>query len=93
VTIPSGLHINSAEPPANWLVATEVTFEPKIGSASFPSSENHRYEGLLEIPISLELAPGLEEQEVEISVRYQACTETECLLPHEARLTVTVYAT
>lgn len=85
ISIPEGLHINSANPPARWLVATEITVEPLKISVAYPPSEADRYIGEIHIPFTLELPTGSKGEEFELTVRYQACTDTECKLPVERR--------
>ena len=93
ISIPAGLHINSPNPPANWLVATEVSTQPEGGRARYPQALNDRYEGNIEILVDLPLPPGAGVTEYEITVRFQACTESECHLPDEHKLAVLVLAT
>jgi uncharacterized protein YyaL (SSP411 family) len=82
--IPDGLHVNSSDPGAKWLTPTTVRVEGVFGEASFPSAQGDTYSGELRIP--LRLRPKKGSDEFQLTVRYQPCTETECLLPQEAVL-------
>jgi uncharacterized protein YyaL (SSP411 family) len=93
IQIPSRLHINSASPPAAWLVATAVKFRGISGEAHFPPTTNDRYEGTVEVPIVVELPVGIGQQEFEIEFGFQACTESECLLPETRTLHAIALAT
>jgi hypothetical protein len=78
--IPTGMHVNSNDPTAKWLVPTSLRVEGLLGEASFPEGES--YEGEVRIPVRLRAAKSTEE--FQMTVRYQPCTESECLLPQEA---------
>jgi uncharacterized protein len=93
IEVPEGMHINSARPPANWLVPTSIQMEPLAFQAHFPDAPGERYEGVVEIPIEINLPAGVGVAEFELTVRFQACTETECLAPEERKLTGLVQAT
>jgi uncharacterized protein YyaL (SSP411 family) len=82
--IPEGMHINSNDPTAKWLTPTALHVEGVLGEASFPSAVGDIYRGDLRIPLRLRPKKGTEEYE--LRVRYQPCTETECLLPQETVL-------
>ena len=82
IQIPEGLHINSNDPTAKWLTATTVRVEGVLGEAGFP--EGDVYTG--ETRIGLRLRPKGGTEEFELTVRYQACTESECHLPQEEKL-------
>jgi uncharacterized protein len=82
--IPSGLHINSADPPAKWLFPTSVHIDNLLGEVGFPSAEDSRYSGELEVPVRF--LPPPKTTEFEMVVRFQSCSETECYAPQEARL-------
>jgi uncharacterized protein len=78
LSIPEEWHVNGANPPARWMVPTEIRIEPLKFAVSYP--EGDIYTGELRIPFQV-LSPG----EFEVVVRYQACTLTECLEPVERR--------
>src|SRR6185503_7849328 len=75
ITIREGFHINTNEPPARWLIPTQLVFEGAEGEAEFPTGIADRYEGKVTIPIRFR-ASG---PNVEIKLRCQPCSETECL--------------
>lgn len=79
--IPNGFHVNSPEPPARWLVPTQVSASPAELACEYPPAVNDRYEGEVAIPARVRY-PG-RPLEFELRVSYQACTERECLLPTE----------
>ena len=83
--IPEGLHINSNDPTAKWLTPTQLHVEGVLGEASFPTAAGEAYKG--EVRIAVRLRPGPATKEFLLRVRYQPCTETECLLPQESVLT------
>jgi hypothetical protein len=79
IVIASGYHLNANPAADEWLIPTEVRFEGASGRASYPAGVDGRYEGTVEIPFELEAG----EQVSSIVVRFQACTESECLAPEE----------
>ncbi len=79
--VPSGLHINSDQPPATWLVPTVVRVSGVLGEAGFEEAPDGRYEGVVRIP--LRLRPAGESRDFEVRVTFQACTERECFAPEE----------
>jgi hypothetical protein len=78
------MHVNSNDPTAKWLTPTALHVEGVLGEASFPTAFGDVYRGEVRIPLRLRPKKGTEEYE--LRVRYQPCTETECLLPQEAVL-------
>jgi uncharacterized protein len=86
IRIPEGLHINSPQPPARWLTPTEVRVEGLRGDVQYPQAENDQYVGEVRIPFTVEIPEGRRDAEFEVRVSYQACTESECLLPKERAL-------
>ncbi len=80
--VPDGMHINSNDPTAKWLTPTALHVEGVLGEAAFPGGET--YSGEVRVP--LRLRAGTKTQEFLLRVRYQACTESECLLPQEAEI-------
>ena len=86
VRIPEGLSINTNDPTAKWLTPTSLQVEGVYGEASFPTTAAEKWEG--EVRIALRLRPKkAATEEFALRVRYQPCTETECLLPQESILT------
>ena len=81
ITMPDGLHINSNDPPAKWLIPTTMRVEGVLGEAGFPEPENDMYKGTVNFPIRLRPSNGTEE--FQLTVRYQPCTDSECLGPQE----------
>jgi hypothetical protein len=90
IEVPEGFHINTSEPPARWLVPTKLDIRPVTGVVAYPPASNDRYEGRVEIPFTAELPNGESGADFEIVVTYQACTESECLLPQEKVLNAVV---
>lgn len=84
VRIPPGVHINSDQPLADWLVPLSVNLEGVYGEASFPESIEGAYRGEVLIPIRLRPKTG--SSPFRLIVKHQACTESECLLPQETVL-------
>ncbi len=85
IRIPEGMHINSSTPPARWLVPTEVSIQPLKHQVFYPEAVEDRYEGDVAIPFEVELPSGSSGEEFEVTVKFQACTESECQLPQERR--------
>jgi uncharacterized protein YyaL (SSP411 family) len=83
IDIPAGLHLNDSDPPARWLIPTALRFQPLEADVSYPKSTDYAYEGKVTIPFSLRLPTGSSGEEFEVSVTFQACTDTECLAPQE----------
>ncbi|MCC7229471.1 MAG: hypothetical protein IT203_03690, partial [Fimbriimonadaceae bacterium] len=90
ISIPDGQHLNTANPPARWLTPTAIQFEPPIGRAIYPEGIDDRYVGNLLIPIEIRLLNGESGADVQLTVSYQACTESECLLPEEIKFNLIV---
>jgi uncharacterized protein YyaL (SSP411 family) len=83
IRVPEGMHINSKDPTAKWLTPTSLRVEGVLGEASFPEGET--YSGEVRIPVRLRAKKSTEE--FLMRVRYQPCTESECLLPQETVVT------
>jgi uncharacterized protein YyaL (SSP411 family) len=86
LVIPEGFHLNNHEPPANWLVPTSLEFAGVKASVDYPAGQDDKYLGRVEIPVSVELPAGQEGADFELTVKYQACTDQECLLPVERKI-------
>jgi uncharacterized protein YyaL (SSP411 family) len=86
IEIPEGWHVNSNAPDARWLIPTEVSVEPLGFEVAYPTATGLGYVGETVIPLRLRLPKGESGAEFEVTVRYQACTETECLEPQQKRL-------
>lgn len=81
IWMPDGLHINSNDPGADWLIPTSVEIEGAYGEAGFPISESGQYFGKVEI--ALRVKPKGAVRDIEVRVGYQICSETECYRPSE----------
>ncbi len=90
ISVPEGLHLNSATPPARWLVPTKLTINGLKSTIKYPEATNDRYEGEVTIPFTVQLPAGESGAEFEVVVSYQACTETECQEPKEKVLSAVV---
>lgn len=89
--VPSGMHVNSPEPPARWLTPTLVKVQPLRADVRYPGAFEDRYEGTVEIPFTVELPASESGAEFEVTVTFQACTESECQLPQEKTFAGVVY--
>jgi hypothetical protein len=86
--IPSGMHVNSDDPPVRWLTPTSVRAEGHVVRACYPQAEELGFFGKLVIAVEIEDAkPG---SEVELTVSFQACTDSECLAPEERALRIRI---
>jgi hypothetical protein len=79
LVVPEGIHLNGNEPRAKWLTPTALTFQPVQATVDYPPGDT--YEGEVRIPFTIQLAPAQSGEEFEATVAYQACTESECLMP------------
>jgi DsbC/DsbD-like thiol-disulfide interchange protein len=68
-----------------------VDVQPVSAEVQYPPARNDRYEGRVEIPFKVRLPENEQGADFEIKVSYQACTESECLLPQEKRLNGVVF--
>jgi uncharacterized protein len=93
IAIPGDLHLNSPNPPARWLIPTEVTIQPLKFRVHYPEAVWDKYEGDIEIPFEIDLPVGVGAQDFELTVKYQACTDAECQLPQERKFSGLVQAT
>ena len=92
IEIPKHMHINGPNPGLKWLVPLRVEFTGLNGTADFPLAADFGYEGEIEIPFSVQMTGNADVEECEISIRYQACTDTECLMEETLRLALLVRA-
>ena len=83
--LPEGVHANGPTPLDSRLSPTRVTVAPLAAEVAYPATEDG-YRGRTEIPVTVILPKREDEAELEITVLYQPCTETECLLPVERTL-------
>ncbi|MCW5938137.1 MAG: DUF255 domain-containing protein [Fimbriimonadaceae bacterium] len=84
VDCPPGWHINTDQPSAKWLTPTSLTVEGALGEAGFPDALEGVLEGEVRIPVRLRSAGS---PEFEITVRFQPCSQSECLSPEERKVT------
>lgn len=84
IEIPKGYRINSTDPPAKWLIPTTLHIDHLLGEAGFPSATDDHYEGQLRVPIRLQ--PRGKTTAFTLRLRYQLCTDRECLAPAEAEV-------
>ncbi|MCH7903776.1 MAG: DUF255 domain-containing protein [Armatimonadetes bacterium] len=81
IDLPDGWHINTDDPPANWLTPTSLHVEGVLGEASFPDGENDQLKG--QVRIALRLRTTSPKADFEVQLRFQPCTDSECLEPME----------
>jgi len=99
--IAPGWHVYGRPIPDSYTpVTVEVDSIPEVavGPAEYPASQPFRVEGLDEefqvnegrfeilVPIEVNVPPRHGGVQLEISVRYQACSESECLPPEALKL-------
>jgi Disulphide bond corrector protein DsbC/AhpC/TSA family len=105
LTVAPGWHIYTAPVPDGY-VALGATLSPidgvRAGAPAWPAGYPHRVEGLDEefrvldgtirgvMPVTFAVAAGAGDLRPEITVRYQACSQTACLVPAAVRLGVPV---
>ena len=91
IVVPEGLHLNSSNPPARWLVPTKVDFQGLPASVTYPESTNDQYAGTILVRFDLQLPAKESGAEFEVTISYQACTDSECLAPQEKRFSGVLY--
>lgn len=100
IDLEEGLHLY-AKPIPEGYVATEITVvAPEgivVGDALYPPSEPFRVEGIdeefqvmegdvrIRIPVEMRLT-GVESFRLDVTIRYQACSDRECFLPQTREL-------
>lgn len=106
VTIDPAYHINSNTPTDEFLIPTEIRFEPvyaaSFGQIIFPKAKLARFgfsdqdlsvfAGTITIFSDLTTAPDFDQDTVKISATfsYQACNDQVCLAPAEKKLMLAV---
>lgn len=104
--IASGYHINDHHPTLEYLIPTEVKFDPSkqiaVAKVDYPKGEPTKfafadqplsvYQGTLLVGVLLRVAPGVPagNYELEGKLAYQACNENACLPPASAPLKLSV---
>jgi len=103
LTVQPGWHINANPPNPKEFVPTEAEFKGKLGTkltnVKYPKGKPlemkdldtpvSAYEGKVDIRGVLEVPESAagQTEEMEITVRYQACNEERCLIPTKVKLT------
>lgn len=84
VKVPSGMHINSTNPPTTWLTPTAVEVNEVYGEAGFPEATDEKYSGNL--TIMLRLKPKSTVGKFSVKFTFQLCSEQACYLPQTVEL-------
>jgi len=102
--IPHDLHTNSNKPGSEYAIPTTVKITPvsglKIGTVAYPRGMNKKfefaekalniYEGKVEFTFDVTVPTSYRKPkvEIEVSVRYQACTDEVCYPPTSKKATL-----
>jgi DsbC/DsbD-like thiol-disulfide interchange protein len=102
--IPHDLHTNSNNPGSEYAIPTTVKITPvsglKIGTVAYPRGMNKKfefaeqalniYEGKVEFTFDVTVPTSYRKPkiEIEVSVRYQACTNEVCYPPTSKKATL-----
>lgn len=79
IAIALGYHINAVEPELRWLVPTRIVSEAGHVHVEFPPDDQGQFEGTIRANVKIETRlDGFE-----LTLKAQACTDTECLAPCE----------
>jgi DsbC/DsbD-like thiol-disulfide interchange protein len=105
LNIPGGLHVNSSRPNSEYAIATSVRVSSvrgvKVGGVSYPRGHNRKfefsetalnvYEGRVAFPFTVTVPASFhgETLRVNVSVKYQACTNEVCYPPKTKTVTLT----
>ena len=97
LNIPGGLHVNSSRPGSEYAIATRVTATSsggvRIGPVNYPRGKNRKfefsadtinvYEGRTAFTFNVTVPANYKKYSVviNVSVRYQACTDEVCYPP------------
>lgn len=97
LNIPSGLHVNSSRPGSEYAIATRVTARSsggvRVGPINYPRGKNRKfefsadtinvYEGRIPFTFNVTVPANYKKYSVviNVSVRYQACTDEVCYPP------------
>lgn len=106
VEVEEGWHVNSNEPLEDFLIPTEIVFEPPEGfevtAIFYPEAEHMEfefwdtplavYERQFVAGVELSVSEGVEPGDYEIPgiIHYQACDDSQCLPPNEEAFTLPV---
>ncbi len=108
LSLPGGLHVNSSRPGSEYAIATRVTASSsggvKIGPVVYPRGKNRKfgfseetlnvYDGRTPFTFNVTVPANYRKYSVvvDVSVRYQACTDEVCYPPKTktVRLTASV---
>lgn len=104
LNIPGGLHTNSSRPGGEYAIPTTVrasSKDAKIGAVSYPRGTNRKfefsekplnvYEGRVRFGFNVTVPATFRGRtiKVNVSVRYQACTNEVCYAPKTKQITLT----
>jgi hypothetical protein len=104
LSIPGGLHVNSNRPASEYAIATTLRASARgarIGAVSYPRGHNRKfsfsdnpinvYEGraIFGFNVTVPAAYRGETVAVNVTVRYQACTNEVCYPPKSKQITLT----
>lgn len=104
LSIPAGLHVNSAHPNSEYAIPTKVKATSngaRIGSVSYPRGKDRKfsfsestinvYEGRAAFGFNVTVPAGFKGNSisVRVAVKYQACTEEVCYPPKTKEITLT----
>lgn len=104
LSIPGGLHVNSSRPGSEYAIPTTVRASAsgvRIGAVTYPRGKNRKfgfsenainvYEGRTSFtfPVTVPVNFSGSTLRVNVTVRYQACTDEVCYPPKTKRVTLT----
>lgn len=105
LSIPGGLHVNSSRPGSEYAIPTSVSATSsggvKIGSVSYPRGKNRKfgfsedtlnvYDGRTTFSFNVTVPANYRAMSVKVNVtvKYQACTNEVCYPPKTKKLTMT----
>lgn len=104
LNIPGGLHVNSTRPGSEYAIPTTVRASArgaKIGAVIYPRGKNQKfefsensinvYDGQTSFwfPVTVPASYKASTVQVNVTVRYQACTNEVCYPPKSKKITLT----
>ena len=104
IKIPAGLHVNSNRPNSQYAIPTTVkisTTGVKFGAINYPKGKNRKfqfsedtlnvYEGRTKFGFDITVPPTYRGTSirVNVTVKYQACTNEVCYPPKSKKITLT----